>query len=767
MISSDTKNDEQKQKKDIILVNNLLQEKKNKLQKIFENIFEIKSEEKNNKRNNSFNYLNISYNKKLKIKEILISQKKTKDIKRKNTNEKKNSQKDYSKSISSKQKSEKLNDKFLIYNLNKGFSINSESKLYPKSFKTITNRNFVLKSELCKLNQKDISKNKYSINNINKDNENFEIVLTQKKEIQEKSNKNDFNNYLYNNTIASNIYMDNEEENWNRKNQINSNNIMEKNNNSFNSFYRNNNSYNLIGQYFLEGTNSLKDEFLMKNINLNDSNQQNIINKDNELSNNIINYIPEEKNLNKQISEDKSKKKEKDFSLNNVRDKEDKEKILNINLYNQDNSNNCYNINNTQNILGEKTSYYMQNNPQYQMNYTPNYLYPLGQSNTYFNKNLNLYPYYNNAFFLNNLNKYQDLNSINNYNQNNLNIISINNNLINDNNYLANNVMYLIKNQTGNYILQKKLLEDYRFANDVLFPRIKNNLKEIICDFFGNSLIKTLLDILTYENIDLFINLTEESLYDICLTEPGSRVIQKLIEKINDYPLLLNKFVYNLSKKNIGILFKSPYGNYILQKYLSVVKKKEFKNFIYEYIFNNFIILIREKHGVCVLQKSLVEADNDQKKKLFENIVKNLEIIMKDCYGNYLIQFILSKSYNGKIDEILPLIKKIEENIVDYCKCKFSASVIEKCFENSEKEISEHILKYLLDNHFNSIINILVNPYGFYVIKKSMFIKNNYLKEEIMKIIINNKEKLLKTNNGKKIISIFSSDFKEFSELLK
>ena len=91
--------------------------------------------------------------------------------------------------------------------------------------------------------------------------------------------------------------------------------------------------------------------------------------------------------------------------------------------------------------------------------------------------------------------------------------------------------------------------------------------------------MQILLDILTYDNIDAFISYTDESLYDICLTEPGSRLIQKLIEKIKSEPLLLNKFVFNLSNKNIGILFNSPYGNHILQKYLSIIKKKRIHKF--------------------------------------------------------------------------------------------------------------------------------------------------------------------------------------------
>ena len=328
-----------------------------------------------------------------------------------------------------------------------------------------------------------------------------------------------------------------------------------------------------------------------------------------------------------------------------------------------------------------------------------------------------------------------------------------------DNNFFTSkNLLSLIRTPSGYQLLKEKLLKDHKFANEILFPKMKDNLKDICIDFFGNCLMQILLDILTYDNIDAFISYTDESLYDICLTEPGSRLIQKLIEKIKSQPLLLNKFVFNLSNKNIGILFNSPYGNHILQKYLSIIKKKEFTNFLYNYIYNNFISLIREKHGVCVLQKSILEADEEQRKKLLDLILINLEIIMKGCFGNFLIQYIFINLDCLKFEDKIPIVKKLEENLVDYCKCRFSASVIEKCFEIGDPEISRHIIKNLVDNHLDSIIGILANPFGFYVIKKSLKIQDENYKRKIIQFIWSNKDKLCKTNYGNKIISIISSE---------
>ena len=402
------------------------------------------------------------------------------------------------------------------------------------------------------------------------------------------------------------------------------------------------------------------------------------------------------------------------------------------------------------------------------------YYYPLYTSASPFNyqNNLNLFQYYNNNYNSYNYsnNKNMEMNNnikyIKNLNQKDFNKANNNinkNNIVDNNFFTSKNLLSLIKTPFGFQFLKEKSLNDHKFANEILFPKMKDNLKGICIDLFGNCLMQILLDILTYDNIDAFISYTNEFLYNICLTEPGSRLIQKLIEKINDQPLLLNKFVFNLSNKNIGKLFMSQYGNYILQKYLSIIKKKEFTNFLYNYIYNNFISLIREKHGVCVLQKSILEADEEQRKKLLDLVLINLEVIMKDYYGNFLIQYIFNKLGSLKFEDLLPIINKVEDNIVDYCKCRFSASVLEKCFERGDPEISEHIIKYLFDNHLDSIIDLLANPFGFYVIKKSLKIQDKNYKRKIIQYIWSNKDKLCKKKiYGNKIISIISEEYEKY-----
>ena len=755
MFSNDVLNTENKFKEKTNINNEI--ETENKFNEIYENIIEIDSEEKKRKRRNSLKEPNI-FSKKDKENKKSINKKKAKNIEEDNNNR--------FKLISKLKKSEQNNtqntNSLSIKNEEKSENTNSLKKnsndLSFNSYKTITPRNFVLKSEILKMNKMNNSNNK-TIGSDNKDINKFK-VFSEKIKNKEQSNK--FFCYLFdknddNLKIESNTYED-IDENEEIKNKFILNKSLGINNININI----NNS---ITNYYMNNPNkedSLEEKFSMKNIYKNSINLNNIKKeKNDDISENINvffnnNFPSNNKNINLQVNE-----KQKDFN-----NKTDKEKFLE-----QTNINNYYNLSNTyanNNFINK--SIFFQNQNKCNMN-IPGYYYPFGTSGFPFNyqNNLNLYQYYNNknysSYNYNNMGMKSNIHNINNLNKKDSKLENKNinrNNIMDYNSLTTSEIISLIKTQSGCQLLKEKSLNDPKFANEILFPKIKFNLKDICIDFFGNCLMQILLDVLTNDNIDAFISSTDESLYDICLTEPGSRVIQKLIEKINSQPLLLNKFVFHLSNKNLGILFKSPYGNHILQKYLSIVKKKEFTNFLYDYIYNNFIPLIRERHGVCVLQKSFLEADEEQKKKLLNLILNNLELIMKDCFGNFLIQYIFNNLDSLKFEDILPIVKKLEENIVDYCKCRFSASIIEKCFERGNPEISGHIIKNLFDNHLDSIIDILVNPFGFYVIKKSLKIQDENYKRKIIKFIWSNKDKLCSTSYGNKIINIISVEYKRY-----
>ena len=302
----------------------------------------------------------------------------------------------------------------------------------------------------------------------------------------------------------------------------------------------------------------------------------------------------------------------------------------------------------------------------------------------------------------------------------------------------------LIKDQSGCRFLQEKIKINQNFANEKLFQGIKYYLKELSCDPFGNYFLQVLLDILTYDNLDEFLNFIQKDFLYICISPHGTRVIQKIIEKIFSIHNLMNKFVNMIISEDLGIIFRSPYGNHIMQKMLTTVHSPEYTEFIYNYTLNNFMEIAGTKHGVCVIQKCVTEGDIKQREKIYGIISNNFDALIKDEFGNYLIQYIL---INNKKDnnEIMSIILKIEENLLNYCKSKYSANVIEKCFENNDTFIKEHILEHFLNNYKDNIIEILLDPYGIYIIQKALNLNEAY-KKRLFEIITQKENELRKVN---------------------
>ena len=778
---------------------NIKKEKKfknNEFEEIFSNIIEIDTK-KEDKRNNSLNEKNMFKNKKnfqyilgkseLKLRENNIkNENKSTSLLMKSEISRLRKNKIFNKKFKDFSEENALNSNSLSKNenniniqsfINKKSSCEKKSNLSSSSF----GRNFILKSDLKKLSEKENSNNQIK-NNIELKN-NFDCLLTQKIKKQEELNKNQFYKFFFDNKDEENINY--QEINKNKNNIISNTYIDEEEElNKENEENENRNNFNLINNYYAncdlsEEIYSLKN-LMNSNINLKHDiknvNNQYKINNNIKFNNKYISFNKIKNEENKMIE---NRLKENVYNL--ISNEENKEKEINLNKGKEVNINKNNNIKNFNKNNYINNIYNFQKAKNYSLNFIPKYNnYSVMNLPSYYNKNnfQNQYYYYNPGYFNQNFDEYQNHFSkiYNQYNNNifNLNINNNNNNNIfnfkktdEDDKQLAKLSLNLVKSQIGCRILQEKSINDKKFANELLFPELKNNLKEICCDLFGNYLIQILLDILSLDNINEFLSVIQENLFEICLTEHGSRVIQKLLDRIYNSPLLIEKLINSLSNKDIGQLFKSPYANHMIQKYLTIVKEIEFKNFIYDYIYSNFMDIVKSKHGVCVVQKGLSEGNDIQKKKILEIIIDNIDKIMKDCFANFLIQYLFTKFEKRKSEEILPIIEKIEENIVDYCQNKYSASVIEKCFEKGEKKISEHIINNLLEYHSEYIIDIILNSFGLYVIKKALNLKNTNLKEKVRNVIINNIQKIKESNNGIKIIESLSNEYKEFSNLIK
>ena len=340
---------------------------------------------------------------------------------------------------------------------------------------------------------------------------------------------------------------------------------------------------------------------------------------------------------------------------------------------------------------------------------------------------------------------------------------SINNNPYR-NTQTINNQILLIKDKIGCIVMKNKILSDPNYANEILFPQISADIKDLCCDNFGNYFLQSFLDIITFDNLNKFLDIINQDFIEICLSSYGTRVVQKVIDKISFTPFLLNKFTYLLNSPDFGVICKSQYGNHIIQKFITVIHNSDYTTFIYNYFYHNFLEIANDKHGVFIIQKCISEGNESQREKIYKLIEDEFINLIKNEFGNYLIQFILihNKSNQQNFKEILPIIIKIEENLVNLCKSKFSANAIEKCFEKSDNIIRNHILDTLFNKYNDKIIDILFNRYGIYVILKAARTQNGKYINKLIDIFNRNIQELKfiinsNTKNSRKILKIVHS----------
>ena len=79
-------------------------------------------------------------------------------------------------------------------------------------------------------------------------------------------------------------------------------------------------------------------------------------------------------------------------------------------------------------------------------------------------------------------------------------------------------------------------------------------------------------------------------------------------------------------------------------------------NFIYIYLYKYFLDILKSKYEVCVIQKGLTGGNNNQRRDFFNLIIMNLNEMIKDCFGNFLIEFIFFKCDKNKFNEIIHII---------------------------------------------------------------------------------------------------------------
>ncbi|SOV11461.1 mRNA-binding protein PUF2 [Plasmodium sp. gorilla clade G2] len=242
---------------------------------------------------------------------------------------------------------------------------------------------------------------------------------------------------------------------------------------------------------------------------------------------------------------------------------------------------------------------------------------------------------------------------------------------------------FLTLHTYGCRLIQKSLeslSDEYKCK---IFKELQEDLIKYICHQNGNHVIQKCVEVLPCSYIDIIINIIEEYLPFLSSHAYGCRIVQRIYEIGNEQQI--NRLNEQIIKKIH--LIKNRYGNYVIQKCFEH-SDDNIRFIITDEIVNDIYKLSSHKYACNIIEKILLKKEYKYKKKIIKKIVSdisdgkdNIINICKDCYGNFMMQKLLTTCRKKERNFI---IKTIIENL-DKLKDETYGKYILRAINNLEK----------------------------------------------------------------------------------
>ena len=129
-------------------------------------------------------------------------------------------------------------------------------------------------------------------------------------------------------------------------------------------------------------------------------------------------------------------------------------------------------------------------------------------------------------------------------------------------------------------------------------------------DNFGNYLVQKIIEDVCYERKKEILLIIQQNFLILGVSPHGTRVVQKIIESVFNFPDLIAIFI-SVFDANMISLIKDVNGNHIIIKFVNIYKSPV-NDFIYRLLNDHIVEISTDKHGCCVIQKCIEAANNDQ-----------------------------------------------------------------------------------------------------------------------------------------------------------
>lgn len=297
-----------------------------------------------------------------------------------------------------------------------------------------------------------------------------------------------------------------------------------------------------------------------------------------------------------------------------------------------------------------------------------------------------------------------------------------------------------ISNQQDCKLLQSRAELKPSFF-DLIFKHVSANFADYCVDpsttVFATSVVD--LALLDPPKIKQLLASFKGRVIQLCADTYGTRVVQRLVEKTFNKPDLFEMLVGEI-RGNVCMLVMCNNGNHVVQKLVSQAKCPTIA-WVYDEILDKFKALGTHKHGCCVVQRCIDNANNyykvieNDQDKIAEAVAVHALQFVGDMYGNYVVQYVIEKpcSLEKKtaITEKYTLITRFVGKFDCYLFQKFGSNVLETFIKCKMDNFVAALCKYLTSKE--ALLACVCNQFGNYVVQTLL---NNYQGDKLIEPVV-------------------------------
>ncbi|KAK5989992.1 Pumilio-like protein [Cladobotryum mycophilum] len=258
------------------------------------------------------------------------------------------------------------------------------------------------------------------------------------------------------------------------------------------------------------------------------------------------------------------------------------------------------------------------------------------------------------------------------------------------------NAVQLMKDVFGNYVvqkffehgnqLQKKLLADKMKGKVVdlsvqvyacrvvqkalehvlveqqaeLTKELEPDILKVIKDQNGNHVVQKIIELVPRQYIDFIMNAIRGQVTALASHTYGCRVIQRMLEYGNEADKLE---IMGELHSSAQILITDQYGNYVAQHVIQNGKPEDRQKII-QLVLDQLLTFSKHKFASNVVEKCIEFGSTEQRTFIREQLStagsdgnNPLQQMMRDQYGNYVLQKLLSALQGSELDALVDEIK--------------------------------------------------------------------------------------------------------------